>query len=83
MLGHVRGRLAALGGVFQIGARRQQQKRRAWLFGAGFAPLAALALSGKFGLVAGGAYLLSGAICTLLALWLNRELAKGRAGAKA
>ncbi|MBK1969560.1 MULTISPECIES: MFS transporter [Brevundimonas] len=55
----------------------------AWLFGAGFAPLAALALSGKFGLVAGGAYLLSGAICTLLALWLNRELAKGNAGAKA
>ncbi len=55
----------------------------AWLFGAGFAPLAALALSGKFGLVAGGAYLLSGAICTLLSLWLNRELAKGRAGAKA
>ncbi len=55
----------------------------AWLFGAGFAPLAALALSGKFGLVAGGAYLLSGAVCTLLALWLNRELAKGRAGAKA
>ncbi|WP_449254046.1 MFS transporter [Brevundimonas naejangsanensis] len=55
----------------------------AWLFGAGFAPLAALALSGRFGLVAGGAYLLSGAICTLLALWLNRELAKGRAGGKA
>src|SRR5690606_10218892 len=55
----------------------------AWLFGAGFAPLAALALSGRFGLVAGGAYLLSGAICTLLALWLNRELAKERAGAKA
>ena len=55
----------------------------AWLFGAGFAPLAALALSGKFGVLAGGAYLLSGAICTLLALWLNRELAKGRAGAKA
>lgn len=55
----------------------------AWLFGAGFAPLAALALSGRFGLVAGGAYLLSGAVCTLLALWLNRELAKGAAGAKA
>ncbi|MGO4410353.1 MULTISPECIES: MFS transporter [unclassified Brevundimonas] len=54
----------------------------AWLFGAGFAPLAALALSSKFGLVAGGGYLLSGAICTLLALWLNRELAQGRAGAK-
>jgi hypothetical protein len=33
--------------------------------------------------VAGGAYLLSGAICTLLALWLNRELAKERASAKA
>jgi cytochrome c biogenesis protein CcdA len=45
--------------------------------------LAALALSGRFGLVAGGAYLLSGAICTLLALWLNRELAKERASAKA
>ena len=55
----------------------------AWLFGAGFAPLAALALSGRFGLVAGGASLLSGAICTLLALWLNRELAKERASAKA
>lgn len=54
----------------------------AWLFGAGFAPLAALALSSRFGVVAGGAYLLSGAIGTLLALWLNRELAKGRAGAK-
>ena len=54
----------------------------AWLFGAGFAPLAALALSGKFGLVAGGGYLLSGAVCTLLALWLNRELGKGRAGAQ-
>lgn len=54
----------------------------AWLFGAGFAPLAALALSAKFGLIAGGGYLLSGAICTLLALWLNRELGRGRAGAK-
>ncbi len=54
----------------------------AWLFGAGFAPLAALALSGKFGLIAGGGYLLSGAVCTLLALWLNRELGRGRAGAK-
>jgi MFS family permease len=47
----------------------------AWLFGAGFAPLAALLLSAKFGLIASGAYLLSGAIATLLALWLNRELA--------
>jgi MFS family permease len=47
----------------------------AWLFGAGFAPLVALLLSAKFGLIASGAYLLSGAIATLLALWLNRELA--------
>lgn len=48
----------------------------AWLFGAGFAPLAALWISSQFGLIAAGAYLLSGAICTLLALWLNRELAR-------
>lgn len=47
----------------------------AWMFGAGFAPLAALLLSYLFGLSASGAYLLSGAILTLLALWLNRELA--------
>jgi MFS family permease len=48
----------------------------AWLFGAGFAPLAALLLSSQFGLPAAGAYLLSGAIGTLVALWLNRELAR-------
>lgn len=42
----------------------------AWLFGAGFAPLAALLLASSFGLVASGAYLLSGAICTLVALSL-------------
>ena len=47
----------------------------AWLFGAGFAPLAALLLSANFGLLASGAYLFSGAIATLLALWLNRGLA--------
>ena len=40
----------------------------AWLFGAGFAPFVALFLSDVFGLLAAGAYLLSGAICTLLAL---------------
>jgi MFS family permease len=40
----------------------------AWLFGAGFAPLAALILSTTFGLFASGFYLLSGAVCTLLAL---------------
>lgn len=47
----------------------------AWLFGAGFAPLAALLLSANFGLLASGAYLFSGAVATLLALWLNRGLA--------
>ena len=51
----------------------------AWMFGAGFAPLAALALSTRFGLIAAGAYLLSGAVATLLALWLNRELARPQA----
>ena len=48
----------------------------AWLFGAGFAPLAALLLAQTFGLIAAGGYLLSGAIGTLVALGLNRELAK-------
>jgi MFS family permease len=48
----------------------------AWLFGAGFAPLAALVLAHEFGLVAAGAYLLSGAIATLVALGLNKELAR-------
>ncbi|QJU57713.1 MFS transporter [Sphingomonas sp. AP4-R1] len=47
----------------------------AWLFGAGFAPLVALLLSSHYGLLASGAYLLSGAIFTLGALWVNRELA--------
>nr|WP_314262415.1 MFS transporter [uncultured Devosia sp.] len=47
----------------------------AWLFGAGFAPLVALVLSSQFGLISSGAYLLSGAICTLVALRLNRQLA--------
>jgi MFS family permease len=50
----------------------------AWLFGAGFAPLAALALSSKFGLLSSGAYLLSGAVCTLVALRINKELATTR-----
>jgi MFS family permease len=48
----------------------------AWLFGAGFAPLAALWLSANYGLIASGTYLLSGAVATLAALWLNRELGK-------
>jgi len=48
----------------------------AWLFGAGFAPLAALLLAQRFGLVAAGGYLLSGAAATLAALGLNKELAR-------
>jgi MFS family permease len=43
----------------------------AWLFGAGFAPLAALLLASSLGLMSAGAYLLSGAFWTLLALWLS------------
>ncbi|TPG43474.1 MFS transporter [Sphingomonas koreensis] len=50
----------------------------AWLFGAGFAPLAALGLASKFGLVAAGAYLLSGALATLIALWANKTLGTDR-----
>lgn len=50
----------------------------AWLVGAGFAPLVGLFLSSHFGLAAAGGYLLSGALATLAALWLNKELA-GRA----
>lgn len=46
----------------------------AWLIGAGFAPLVALTLASTFGLWAIGLYLLSGAVCTLLALALNRHL---------
>jgi len=48
----------------------------AWLVGAGFAPLAALVLAQNFGLLAAGGYLLSGAIGTLAALYLNKELGK-------
>jgi MFS family permease len=48
----------------------------AWLFGAGFAPLGALLLTAQFGLGASGAYLFSGAVFTLAALGLNKELAK-------
>jgi MFS family permease len=48
----------------------------AWLLGAGFAPLVALFLASRFGLWSVGAYLLSGAICTLAALAINKEWAK-------
>lgn len=46
----------------------------AWLLGAAFAPLVALGLSSRFGPVAVGLYLLSGAICTLAALGINRAI---------
>jgi MFS family permease len=48
----------------------------AWLFGAGLAPFVALFLSYHFGLLAAGAYLLSGALGTLAALALDKELAR-------
>jgi len=46
----------------------------AWMFGAGFAPLVALFLATRFGLFSSGFYLLSGAICTLIALLLSRSI---------
>ncbi|MCX7302898.1 MAG: MFS transporter [Hyphomicrobiales bacterium] len=46
----------------------------AWLFGAGFAPFVALTLASSFGLLATGAYLLSGAACTLIALLMSSRL---------
>lgn len=46
----------------------------AWLFGAGFAPLVALGLSSRFGLGYVSLYLLSGSVCTLAALWVNRAM---------
>jgi MFS family permease len=47
-----------------------------WLIGAGFAPLVALALASNFGLWSVGVYLLSGALCTLAALGINKEWAR-------
>jgi hypothetical protein len=46
----------------------------AWLFGAGFAPLVALYLATHFGIFSSGAYLLSGAIVTVVALLLSQRL---------
>ena len=46
----------------------------AWLIGAAFAPLVALALCAQFGLEWLGVYLLSGAVATLIALGVNRKL---------
>lgn len=50
----------------------------AWLFGAAFAPLIALGLSVHFGLSAVTLYLISGALCTLLALRINKQLKAAR-----
>ena len=44
----------------------------AWLIGAAFAPLVALGLSAQFGLGFMGVYLFSGAVCTLVALQINK-----------
>jgi len=46
----------------------------AWLIGAGFAPLVALGLSANFGLGYVSVYLFSGALCTLIALRVNRSM---------
>jgi MFS family permease len=46
----------------------------AWMFGAGFAPVVALLLATQFGLASSGAYLLSGAVCTIIALLLSHRL---------
>lgn len=46
----------------------------AWLIGAGFAPLVALGLATNFGIIFIGGYLISGAICTLVALGVSRAL---------
>jgi MFS family permease len=46
----------------------------AWLIGAGFAPLVGLFLCEHFGLFAVGLYLLSGAVCTLISLYFNKQL---------
>ena len=51
----------------------------AWLIGAGFAPLVALGLSAHFGLASLGVYLLSGAVCTVVALRVNRWYQKRHA----
>lgn len=48
----------------------------AWFLGAGFAPLVALWLANHLGLWAVGLYLLSGCVCTLAALAINREWAR-------
>ena len=48
----------------------------AWFIGAGFAPLVALFLASHIGLWSVGLYLLSGVLCTLGALIINKEWAQ-------
>ena len=48
-----------------------------WLLGAAFAPLVALGLAVKFGTAAVGAYVMSGVICTLIALWMYNKKTVG------
>ena len=48
----------------------------AWFIGAGFAPLVALFLASRFGLWSVGLYLLSGVVCTLGALVINKDWAQ-------
>ena len=55
----------------------------AWLVGAAFAPLVALGVSQRFGLVAVSVYLLSGVVCTLVALRINKALETERPKAAA
>ncbi|SOC46226.1 predicted MFS family arabinose efflux permease [Rhizobium subbaraonis] len=50
----------------------------AWLVGAAFAPLVALGLASNFGIIFIGGYLISGAICTLVALGVTRALDQNR-----
>lgn len=45
-----------------------------WMLSAGFAPLAALALTEWGGLILSGLYLLSGAVCTMVVLMLPRRI---------
>ena len=53
----------------------------AWLIGAAFAPLVALWVCAKFGLAFLGAYLLSGAISTVVALVLHQRMKRAEARA--
>jgi MFS family permease len=67
-LGQARGAMASrFSGTYRYTASAMTSDI-AWLIGAGFAPIVALGLSSRFDLTFAGYYLLSGAVCTLLAL---------------